>query len=322
MSSEVQHPPLTGTPLLLAALTLSLANFLVVLDTTISNVSIPTISGDLGVSTNEGTWVITAYAVGEAITVPLTGWLSTRYGQVRVFVASVCAFTLLSFLCGIASNLGVLVLFRLLQGLSGGPMIPLSATLLLSVFPREKSSAALALWGLTTVVAPILGPLLGGIICDNAHWSLIFWINVPVGVGVAAASWVMLCKRETGTKRERIDIVGLTLLVVFVLSFQVMLDKGRDMDWFSSGLIVACAITAAISLALFVIWETTDPNPVVDLSVFRSRTWVVATVTLALMFGLFIGNIVVTPLWLQQVMAYTPTWAGCAYRSMTDTIPE
>ncbi|MQU09593.1 DHA2 family efflux MFS transporter permease subunit [Pseudomonas helleri] len=309
---ERAYPPLTGTSLVLAALCLSLGNFLVVLDTTIANVSIPTISGNLGVSSTEGAWVITSYAVAEAITVPLTGWLASRYGQVRLFIACVLGFTLFSALCGMAQSLESLILFRVLQGFAGGPMIPMSATLILSIFPKSKANMAVALWGMTTVTAPIFGPLLGGIICDNWHWSWIFLINVPIGLAIGASAWWLLRKRETATQRLPIDKVGILLLTVFVFSFQVMLDKGRELDWFESQLVVNCGIVSAISLGLFVIWELTERHPVVDLSVFRSWTWLVSAITLAFVFGLFIGNIVITPLWLQQVMGYTPTWAGFA----------
>jgi MFS transporter, DHA2 family, multidrug resistance protein len=150
---------------------------MVVLDTTIANVAMPTVSGDLGVSTTEGTWIITAYAVAEAITVPLTGWLARRFGEVRLFTVCVIAFVITSVLCGLSSSLELLVLFRILQGFAGGPLIPLSSTLLMSIFPREKANVGLAIWGMTTVVAPIFGPILGGYISDNYHWGWIFYIN-------------------------------------------------------------------------------------------------------------------------------------------------
>jgi MFS transporter, DHA2 family, multidrug resistance protein len=308
--------PLAGGKLAFAAVVLSLANFMVVLDTTITNVAMPTISGDLGVSTTEGTWIITAYAVAEAITVPLTGWLSRRFGQVRVFTTAVVAFVIFSICCGLAWSLPSLVLFRVLQGLAGGPLIPLSSTLLLSVFPRQKSNIALSLWGMMTVVAPIFGPILGGLISDNWSWSWIFYINLGFGIFVGLGAWSVLRGRETETARSRIDAMGLALLVVFVTAFQIMLDKGRELDWFSSNMIVICAIISAVSLALLIIWEMTDPDPVIDLSMFKSRNWLVSTVVLSLMFGIFFGNIVLTPLWLQQQMGYTATWAGYATAPM------
>lgn len=310
------HPPLTGGTLALAAAALSLGNFMVVLDTTITNVAMPTISGDLGVSTTEGTWIITAYAVAEAITVPLTGWLARWFGEVRLFTACVVAFVVCSILCGLSASLGLLALFRILQGLAGGPLIPLSSTLLMSIFPREKANAGLAIWGMTTVVAPIFGPILGGYISDNYHWGWIFYINILFGAAVGGIVWSLMRNRETPIVRKRIDAVGLLLLIAFVSAFQAMIDKGRELDWFSSSFIVWMAITAAVALVLLIIWELTDEEPVLDLSVFRSRNWLVSTVSLGLMFGLFFGNIVLTPLWLQQMMGYTATWAGFATAPM------
>jgi len=274
--------PLAGGKLAFAAVVLSLANFMVVLDTTITNVAMPTISGDLGVSTTEGTWIITAYAVAEAITIPLTGWLSRRFGQVRVFTTAVVAFVIFSICCGLSGSLGSLVLFRVLQGLAGGPLIPLSSTLLLSVFPKQKSNIALSLWGMMTVVAPIFGPIFGGLISDNWSWSWIFYINIGFGIFVGLGAWSVLKGRETATELSRIDAMGLALLVVFVTAFQVMLEQGRELDWFSSNLIIVCAIVSVVALAALIIWELTDADPVIDLSVFKSRNWLVSTVVLSL----------------------------------------
>lgn len=318
MSAAVpaELPPLSGARLVLAAIVLSLANFMVVLDTTISNVAMPTISGFLGVSTGEGTWIITAYAVAEAITVPLTGWLVRQVGQVRLFLISVLTFVVFSVCCGLSTSLEALVFFRVLQGLTGGPLIPLSATLLLSVFPRDRSNIALALWGMVTVVAPIFGPILGGIISDNWHWGWVFHINIAFGLFVGFGALNVLRGRESPIHRSRIDGIGLVLLVVFVTSFQLMIDKGRELDWFSSPLITTCAVIATLSLVLLVIWELTDEDPVIDLSVLRSRSWLMSTITLSVMFGIFFGGIVLTPLWLQQQMGYTATWAGLATAPM------
>lgn len=309
---DLSHSPLSGGKRVLGTLVLAFGNFMIVLDTTIANVSIPTIAGDLGISTTEGTWVITSYAVAEAITVPLTSWLAMRFGQVRLFVASVAAFVLFSVLCGLAWSLESLVVFRIAQGLTGGPVTPLSAILLLSIFPKDKSHIALALWGMTTVIAPIGGPLIGGWICDNYTWPWIFYINVPFGLFIGLGAWGLLRNRETEIRRTPIDGVGVGLLVVFVTAFQLMLDKGRELDWFASSFILGCAIVSVLALAALIIWELTDDDPVLDLSVFASRNWVVSTLTLCLMFGLFFGNIVLTPIWLQSQMGYTAYWSGLA----------
>jgi DHA2 family multidrug resistance protein len=281
-----------------------------VLDTSIANVSIPAMAGDLGVSPDQGTWVITSFGVANAISLPLTGWLTQRYGQVRLFTASVLLFVLASFLCGLAPSLGLLILFRVIQGAVAGPMIPLSQSLLLSSYPKEKSGTALAMWAITTLVAPVVGPLLGGWITDNISWPWIFYINVPVGLGAAAVTWLIYKKRETPTVKLPIDGVGLGLLVIWVGALQIMLDKGKDLDWFHSGQIVTLAIAAVIGLALFIVWELTDRHPVVDLRLFGRRNFWTSTLAMSLGYGTFFGNVVLLPLWLQQYMGYTATMAG------------
>ena len=302
--------PLRDGPLLLGTIALSLATFMNVLDTSIANVSIPAMAGDLGVSPDQGTWVITSFGVANAISLPLTGWLTQRYGQVRLFTASVLLFVLASFLCGLAPSLGWLIVFRVIQGAVAGPMIPLSQSLLLSSYPKEKSGTALAMWSITTLVAPVVGPLLGGWITDNISWPWIFYINVPVGLGAAAVTWLIYKKRETPTVRLPIDGVGLGLLVIWVGALQIMLDKGKDLDWFHSGQIVTLAIAAVIGLALFIVWELTDRHPVVDLRLFRRRNFWTSTLAMSLGYGTFFGNVVLLPLWLQQYMGYTATMAG------------
>jgi DHA2 family multidrug resistance protein len=279
-----EHKPLSGMDLVIAAIILSLANFMVVLDTTIANVAMPTISGSMGVSPSQGTWIITSYAVAEAIPIPLTGWLVRQVGEVRLFMICVVAFVLFSVCCGLSWSLESLVFFRVLQGLAGGPLIPLSSTLMLAVFPKNKSNIALSLWGMMTVVAPIFGPILGGIISDNWHWGWVFHINFGFGILVMLGAMKVLRGRDEPTERSRIDGIGLALLGVFVTSFQIMIDKGRELDWFASPLVVTCAIVAAVSLIYLIIWELTDSDPVIDLSVFRSRNWLVSSITLSLMF--------------------------------------
>src|SRR5437899_8672728 len=221
--------PLTDGALALGSIALSLATFMNILDTSIANVSIPAISGDLGVSPDQGTWVITSFAVANAISLPLTGWLTQRYGQVRLFTASILLFVIASFLCGLAPSLGLLIVFRVIQGAVAGPMIPLSQSLLLSSYPKEKAGTALAMWAITTLVAPVAGPLLGGWITDNIAWPWIFYINVPVGVVAAACTWGIYKTRETPRAKTPIDVTGLALLVIRVGALQIMLDKGKDL---------------------------------------------------------------------------------------------
>jgi len=302
--------PLHGGRLLAGTIALSLATFMNVLDTSIANVSIPAISGDNGVSPSQGTWVITSFAVASAISVPLTGWLAQRFGQVRIFLTATLLFTLASLLCGLAPNLETLIAFRVMQGGVAGPMIPLSQALLLSSYPPARAGMAMALWAMTTLVAPIIGPPLGGWISDNLSWPWIFYINLPVGIIAGWITWSVYHTRETVTKSLPVDFVGLGLLMIWVGAMQIMLDKGHELDWFSSNEIVALAIIAGAGLVIFLIWELTEAHPVVDLSLFRRRNFAIGTCALALAYGLFFGNVVLIPLWLQQYMAYTATEAG------------
>ncbi|MFJ3047746.1 DHA2 family efflux MFS transporter permease subunit [Herbaspirillum chlorophenolicum] len=303
--------PLTGGKLVGAGILLAAANFIAVLDTTIANVSVSTIAGSLGASTSQGTYVITSYAVAEAITVPLTGWLANRFGTVRVFILSMVMFGLFSALCGLANSLGMLIAFRVLQGLAGGPLMPLSQTLLLRIFPKEKAPAAIGLWAMTTLVAPIAGPILGGVLCDQYSWPYIFWINVPVALICGYIGWRMLKRYETTTAKLPIDRIGLILMVVWVAALQFMLDEGKEKDWFASTEIVLLAVVAVVFFVAFLIWELTEKNPIVDLRVFRHRGFTASVTTICLAFGAFFGSVVLTPLWLQGYMGYTATWSGC-----------
>jgi len=303
-------PPLTGSALAVTAIALALATFMQVLDSTIANVSLPTIAGNLGVSTDQGTWVITSFAVANGVSVPLTGWLMGRYGVVRTFVFSILMFTLASFLCGISWNLPSLILFRVLQGAVSGPMIPGSQALLIMIFPPDKRGTALAIWSMTTLVAPICGPILGGYICDNASWPWIFLINVPVGILCAFLCWRGMAGRETPTRKAPIDTTGFTLLVIWVGALQIMLDTGKDADWFSSPVIVIEALIAVVGLIAFIIWELTEKNPIVDLSLFRPSNFALGTTVFCLGYAVFFGNNLLLPLWLQTQMGYIATWAG------------
>ena len=306
------QPPLSGGARVAGTIALSLATFMNVLDSSIANVSIPAIAGNLGVSPGQGTWVITSFGVANAIALPLTGWLTQRFGAVRLFVASVLLFVLSSWLCGLATSLEMLVAGRVLQGLVAGPMIPLSQTLLLSSYPPAQAGRALAFWGVTTLVAPVVGPLLGGWITDNLSWPWIFYINIPVGLGAALATWRLYRQRDTPIHKLPIDRVGLGLLVLWVGSLQLMLDKGKELDWFASPVIIGLAVAAVLGLALFLVWELTDAHPVVDLRLFGRRNFAFGVLATSVGYGLFFGNVVLLPLWLQQWMGYTATSAGMA----------
>ncbi|MGI9142199.1 MAG: DHA2 family efflux MFS transporter permease subunit [Fluviibacter sp.] len=302
--------PLSGWQLWAAAMFLSMANLIAILDMTIANVSVLTIAGGLAVTPTQGTWVITSYAVAEAITVPLTGWFTQRYGSVKVFVIAMAAFGIFSGLAGLSSSLGFLVFARILQGMAGGPLMPLSQTLLLRIFPKEKAGAATGIWAMTTLVGPVLGPILGGWICDNYSWPWIFLINLPIAGACAYICWRILRRYETKIIRNPIDVVGFVLLIIWVGALQIMLDEGKNLDWFSSPIISLLAVVAVIGFVAFLIWEFTEEHPIVDLRVFRHRGFTAAVLTVSLTFAGFFAANVLTPLWLQSFMAYTATDAG------------
>jgi DHA2 family multidrug resistance protein len=311
VSATLAPAPLAGAERWLGAFMIAVATFMVVLDITIANVSVATISGDLGVSATQGTWIVTSYAAAQAIAMPLTGWLTRRFGQVRLIVWSVLLFTAASLLCGLAESLDTLVAFRVIQGLVAGPMVPVSQSLLLATFGPGGAGIALSVWSMTATLAPISGPIIGGWITEQMSWPWIFYINVPVGVLAASMIWLLYRERETPRQKVPVDVVGLLLLAVWVAALQIMLDKGKELDWFASGEIVALACTAVVGFALFLAWELLDnPHPIVDLHLLRDRDFWTGTLTLSVGYAVFFGAIVVLPLWLQEYMGYTQIWAG------------
>jgi DHA2 family multidrug resistance protein len=310
MTAAAAPPPMTRFQVALATLVLGLASFMNILDMSIANVSVPTIAGDLGVSYTQGTWVITSYAVSEAIMMPLTGWLSLRFGQVRLFVMATLLFTFASLLCGMAPNFTFLVAARVLQGVFGAAMIPLSQSLLTSLYPPEKRGKALGMWSMTTVLAPIVGPLTGGWLTETLSWHWIFLINLPFGLAVALAAWQMLKSRETERRKLPVDYVGLIFLAIGVGSLQIMLDKGNELDWFGSPDIILLACVSFVALAFFIAWELTEKHPVVDLHLFARRNFAIGSLCLMLGSMAFFGTVVLIPLWLQAFQGYTPLWAG------------
>ena len=304
--------PILGWRLIVVTISLSLGIFMNVLDVSIANVAIPTIAGNMAVSADQGTWVITSFAVSQAIMLPITGWLARRFGEVRLFVLSTFFFTLVSVLCGLSTSLPMLIFFRVLQGIASGPMIPLSQSILLASYPLDRKGFATSLWAMTAVVAPIFGPILGGWITDNYSWPWIFYINLPVGLFSAGITWLFLKERETSTTKTPIDVVGLILLAVGIGCLQILLDKGNDLDWFHSNFILSLGIISFISLCFLIVWELTDDHPIIDLRLFACRNFLIGTTALTLGYMIYFSNVVIFPLWLQTQMNYTPTWAGLA----------
>lgn len=306
------HPPLQGSQRLFATLLLAASNFMVVLDMTVANVSLPHIAGSLAVSPNQGTWIVTSYAIAEAIVVPLAGWLTDRAGTVRLYVACILGFSLSSLLCAWSVSLGMIVAARVLQGLCGGLIMPLSQALLYTSYPRERTGEAMGIWAMTAMIGPIAGPVLGGWLSDNLSWQWIFYINLPIGLFGTVFARRLFRGRETPRRRRPIDYVGLALLVAWVGSLQLLLDKGRELDWFESRLIVGLAIVVAIGFVAFVLWELGDDHPVVDLRIFLDRNFSAAVVACSVIFSLFFGYMILLPLWMQTFHGYTALWAGLA----------
>ncbi|WP_313803410.1 DHA2 family efflux MFS transporter permease subunit [Sphingobium sp.] len=297
---------------LLAGLTLALSNFMVVLDLTIANVSVPHIAGNLGISADQGTWIITSYAVAEAICVPLTGWLAQRFGAVRLFILGMVGFGLFSLLCGLSMTLGMIVACRIGQGLCGGPLMPMSQTLLMRIYPPERRGRIMGLWAMTTLLGPAFGPIVGGYISDSWSWHWIFFINLPIAALCVFSAVVLLRPVETERVKLPIDYIGLSLLVFWIGCLQVMLDIGRDRDWFGDPLIVILTVLAAIGFCIFLIWELTEEHPIVDLRVFRHVGFTSGVFTLALCYGAYFAGIIIIPQWLQMSMGYTAAWSGLA----------
>lgn len=308
---EVEQPlhPFFGFKLFLATLSVSIGTLLITLDQFIANVALPTISGELGVSDDNGTWVITSYTVANGITVPLAGWLTLRLGRVRLFCLSSILFAIMSFLCGMSPSFSMLISFRILQGLVSGSLIPLSQSLLLMLFPKQKGFA-MGIWGLVVMVGPAIGPVLGGWITQSYSWRWIFYINVPLGIIAGIVTFILLYHYESKRKNEPIDVIGLLLLVITVAAYQVMLDRGNDDDWFRSNFIVALGVIAFIGFCFFLVWEHFHSYPVVDLSFFKSRNFTMGCLVIGLMAMVLFGSLVVGPNWVQAQLGYTPLWAG------------
>jgi MFS transporter, DHA2 family, multidrug resistance protein len=309
---ESEYPPLRGGKLLFLTAAIALASFMEILDMTIVNVSVPHISGSLGVSSSEGTWAISSYMLAAAVMQPLSGWIARRFGEVRTFVTSVLLFMLFSAICGVSTSLPMLVGARLIQGFVSGPMMSVAQAILLRNYPIERRGVALGLWSMVIMIAPIFGPILGGWITDNLSWPWLFYINLPVGAFSAVVTWSIMRRRESKIVKLPIDVLGLALLIIGVGSLQFMLDNGNDKDWFNSSVIMLAAVASIMAISFLIPWELTDKHPVVDLRLFGRRNFRVGTCVLGLAFFAFSGVNIIFPLWLQTIVGYTATWAGFA----------
>ena len=307
-----EYAPLRGAALVFLTIAIGLSSFMEILDMTIVNVSIPSIAGSLGVSPSEGTWTISSYLMAAAVVQPLAGWIGRRFGEVRTFVVSNLLFIVFSAVCGIATSMPMLIIARLMQGLVSGPMMSVAQALLLRNYPVALRGLALGLWAMVVIVAPIIGPVLGGWITDNLNWPWLFYINVPGGLFAAGVTWALLRRRESQRVKVPVDIVGLLLLIIGVGALQFMLDNGNEKDWFHSGEIVAAAVIGVVAISFLIPWELTDKHPIIDLQLFARRNFRIGTVSVAVAYFAFSGVNVIFPLWLQTALGYTSTWAGWA----------
>ena len=298
----------------LVAMTVMLATFMEVLDTSVANVALPHIAGGLAVDVQKSTWVLTSYLVANAIVLPLSGWLASLFGRKNVFMGCVALFSLSSLLCGLAPSLNALILFRIFQGLGGGTLQPISQAILLESFPPERRGAAMGIFGMGVVVAPIVGPTLGGWLSDNLSWRWIFFINIPVGLlslfltSLLVSDPPYLIRKKLGN--IKIDYIGLALISLGLGCLQVFLDKGQTDDWFASRFITAMGTIAFVSLAGLVVWELFHPSPIVNLRLMKERNFAVSVSAMFILGFVLYGSIVLLPVFLQQLLGYTATLAG------------
>src|SRR5438477_127651 len=298
------------------ALTVTMATFMEVLDTAIANVSLPHIAGSLSVGQDESTWVLTSYLVSNAIILPVSGWLATRFGRKRFYMSCVALFTISSFLCGIAPNLASLIFFRVLQGLGGGGLAPSEQAILADTFPPAKRGMAFAVYGMAVVLAPAIGPTLGGFITDTYSWRWVFFINVPVGVlSLLLSSRVVQDPPHLAEMRKRVgpvDYVGLGLIAVGLGSLEVVLDTGQEKDWFASHAIVFYAVVATVALLAFVVWEWRHEHPIVEVRMFRDRNFAVSNLMMLVLGIALYGSTVLLPQYVQVWMGWSAQDAGMA----------
>ncbi|HWR53850.1 MAG TPA: DHA2 family efflux MFS transporter permease subunit [Bryobacteraceae bacterium] len=297
----------------LIAISVMFGTFMEVLDTTVVNVSLPHIAGSMSASVDEATWVLTSYLVANAIILPITGWLSSRFGRKNLLMASVVGFTTSSFMCGLAPSLPLLVIFRILQGASGGCLQPLSQAVLLEAFPPDQRGKAMGFWGLGIVVAPVMGPVLGGWLTDNYSWRWVFYINIPVGIAsIVMTKMFIFDPPYLRRERHGVDYWGIGLLALWIGAFQIVLDKGQQEDWFASSFIRWFTAATVVGLAGFLIREFRTRKPVVNLRVFKDRTYATGVFLMTMLGFVLYGSLVLLPIWLQTLLGYPSLQAGIA----------
>ncbi len=302
----------------IVAMTVTLATFMEVLDTSIANIALPHIAGSFGASSNESTWVLTSYLVSNGIVLPISAWLATRYGRKRFYMTCVALFATSSFLCGLAPSLGLLVFFRVLQGAGGGGLQPSEQAILADTFPPAKRGMAFAAYGMAVVIAPAIGPTLGGWITDNYSWRWIFYINVPITILSLYLTHRFVedppyLKQEQAKRKEmKVDYIGLGLVALGVGCLQYVLDKGQEKDWFGSHWITGLLILAIILLVTWVIWEWRHPNPIVELKLLKNRNFATAVFFMLVLGFVLYGTTVLIPEYLQLLLGYPAVLAGAA----------
>jgi MFS transporter, DHA2 family, multidrug resistance protein len=297
----------------IVSLSVVFATFMEVLDTTVVNVSLPHIAGSMSSTVEEGTWTLTSYLVANAIILPMTGWLSRQFGRKRLLMTAVASFTVASFMCGLAPNLTSLIIFRVIQGASGGTMQPLSQSIMLEAFPPEERGKAMAAWALCIVTAPILGPVVGGWLTDTFSWRWIFYINIPIGIiSLIMAKMFVFDPSYLKKKSEGVDYWGISMLALGMAALQIMLDKGQQEDWFSSDMITVLAIIAVVFLLTFIAYEFFARHPILDLRVFRDRSYAVGVFMMTIVGFVLYGSLVLLPIILQTLLGYPSLQAGIA----------
>jgi DHA2 family multidrug resistance protein len=289
------------------------ATFMEVLDTTVVNVSLPHIAGSLSASVDEASWALTSYLVANAIILPMTGWLANFFGRKRMLMAAVCGFTAASFLCGLATTLPMLIFFRVIQGATGGALQPLSQAVMLEAFPPQDRGKAMAFWGLGIVVAPMLGPVIGGWLTDNYSWRWVFYINLPVGLAsVLMTRWFIFDPPYIRRSKKGIDYWGIGMLALGVAALQIVLDKGQEDDWFASNWIMIATAVAILALIAFVVREFRAASPVVQLRVFKNRTYAAGVFLMTVLGFVLYGSLLLVPIFLQTLLGYPALNAGIA----------